>query len=64
MEGGSFAAIGIQGHLIYIDPTRRLIVAINVFGGVSAALEDVDKSSFCSLHAALESRERANAGIE
>ncbi len=29
MGGGSFAAIGIHGQLIYIDPSRRLVVAMN-----------------------------------
>ena len=29
MNGGAFAAIGIHGQLIYIDPARRLVVAIN-----------------------------------
>lgn len=29
MDSGSFAAIGIHGQLIYVDPPRRLIVAIN-----------------------------------
>ena len=29
MGGGTFAAIGIHGKLLYIDPARRLVVAIN-----------------------------------
>lgn len=29
LDGGSFAAIGIHGQLIYVDPARRLVVAIN-----------------------------------
>jgi CubicO group peptidase (beta-lactamase class C family) len=29
LDGGRFAAIGIHGQLIYIDPARRLVVAIN-----------------------------------
>ncbi len=29
MNGGAFSAIGIHGQLIYIDPARRLVVAIN-----------------------------------
>lgn len=29
MDGDSFAAIGIHGQLVYIDPPRRLVVAIN-----------------------------------
>lgn len=28
-EGGGFAAIGIHGQLIYIDPARQLVVAMN-----------------------------------
>lgn len=27
--GGSFGAIGIHGQLLYIDPARRLVVALN-----------------------------------
>lgn len=29
MDGNTFAAIGIHGQLIYVDPSRRLVVAIN-----------------------------------
>ena len=35
----AFAAIGIHGQLIYIDPTRRLVVAINSAWPVATAPE-------------------------
>jgi CubicO group peptidase (beta-lactamase class C family) len=37
--GSSFAAIGIHGQLIYIDPARRLVVAINSAWPVAVAPE-------------------------
>lgn len=39
IEGGKVAAIGIHGQLIYIDPARRMVVAINSAWPVATAPE-------------------------
>jgi CubicO group peptidase (beta-lactamase class C family) len=38
-DGSRFAAIGIHGQLIYIDPARRLVVAINSAWPVATGAE-------------------------
>lgn len=39
MDSGAFAAIGIHGQLVYIDPSRRLVVAINSAWPVATGAE-------------------------
>jgi CubicO group peptidase (beta-lactamase class C family) len=39
MNAGAFAAIGIHGQLIYIDPARKLVVAMNSAWPVATAPE-------------------------
>jgi CubicO group peptidase (beta-lactamase class C family) len=39
LDGGSFAGIGIHGQMLYIDPARRLVVAINSAWPVATSAE-------------------------
>jgi CubicO group peptidase (beta-lactamase class C family) len=59
MEGGSFAAIGIHGQLIYIDPARRLVVAINSAWPVATGSDrSTARTAFLNLVAAAVDAER------
>lgn len=59
MDGGSFAAIGIHGQLIYIDPSRRLVVAINSAWPVATGPErSTARREFLNLIAAAVDAER------
>ncbi len=59
MDGGSFAAIGIHGQLIYIDPARRLVVAINSAWPVATGVErSAARTEFLKLIVAAVDAER------
>ena len=59
LDSGSFAAIGIHGQLIYIDPARRLVVAINSAWPVATVPErSAARKEFPSLIAAAVDAER------
>ena len=59
MDGGRFAAIGIHGQLIYVDPSRRLVVAINSAWPVATGPErSTARREFLNLIAAAVDAER------
>jgi len=39
LDHGAFAAIGIHGQLIYVDPARKLVVAMNSAWPVATGAE-------------------------
>ncbi len=58
-DGGRFAAIGIHGPLIYVDPARRLVVAINSAWPVATEPErSTARREFLNLIAAAVDAER------
>lgn len=61
MDGQSFAAIGIHGQLIYVDPPRRLVVAINSAWPVATGTErSAARLDFLNLIASAVDAERRN----
>jgi CubicO group peptidase (beta-lactamase class C family) len=61
LDGQTFAAIGIHGQLIYVDPPRRLVVAINSAWPVATGAErSAARREFLDLIAAAVDAERNN----
>jgi CubicO group peptidase (beta-lactamase class C family) len=61
MDGNSFAAIGIHGQLIYVDPSRRLVVAINSAWPVATGADRSGaRRQFLTLIASAVDAERKN----
>ena len=57
--GGAFAAIGIHGQLIYIDPARRLVLAVSSAWPVATGAErSAARAAFIKLVAAAVDAER------
>jgi CubicO group peptidase (beta-lactamase class C family) len=58
LGGGTFAAIGIHGQLIYIDPSRQLIVAMSSAWPVATSAERTKvRKEFLNLIAAAVDKE-------
>jgi CubicO group peptidase (beta-lactamase class C family) len=61
MDGNSFAAIGLYGQLIYVDPSRRLVVAINSAWPVATGADRSGaRRQFLTLIASAVDAERKN----